>query len=179
MIIPVRQPYRVTSDAREHVARPSTLCGIDFIATRGRPDLLAMAGGAVKYVHEYNPKYRWGPGWDSLGRFVVIETRIDAVTVWLRYAHCERVDARAGDQVLEGQCIGEYGDTGASYGAHVHVDAWVCWGDLDKAALLGLLREHGLRAVPPWPGIPISLYNVNPTGLFARAGLDVINTGGR
>jgi murein DD-endopeptidase MepM/ murein hydrolase activator NlpD len=160
---------------------PSTLCGIDFIDRIGKPDLLAMADGVVEYVHDYNPKYKWGggnEGWDTLGRFVVIRCIADGVTVWLRYCHCERVDVKAGDTVTAGQCIGIYGDTGASHGAHVHVDAWVAWGAVGVATQIGLVAEGGLRLVKPWPGCTQILYNVNPTKFFASQKLDVVNTGG-
>jgi len=186
--IPVKQPYRVTSDARQHTTgagrtAPSTLCGIDFIDRVGTPDLLAMAGGTVEYVHEYNPKYKWGGAgdgdWDTLGRFIVIRTLFDGVTVWLRYCHCERVDVKAGDTVTAGQCIGAYGDTGASHGAHVHVDAWLAYGDVNRAAQLGLVAEGGLRVVAPWPKYPMKLYNINPTKFFLAKGLDVVNSGGK
>ena len=187
LCIPVRQPYRVTSDARQHITgdgrgAASSLCGIDFIDRIGKPDLLSVTDGEVVYVHAYNPKYKWGgdPGaWNTLGLFVVIKSIIEGITVWLRYCHLERADVKTGDIVTAGQSIGIYGDTGASHGAHVHMDAWVAWGDKDKAAGLGLVAESGLRVVPPYPGIPISLHNVNPTKFFSAQKLDVINTGGK
>jgi murein DD-endopeptidase MepM/ murein hydrolase activator NlpD len=181
----VQQIYRGTSDASAHIygssgRAPSTLAGIDFITARGNaPDLLAMADGIVEYAHVYNPKNKWdGVSWDSLGKFLVININFEGMTVWLRYAHAERIDVQAGQAVAKGQYIGVYGDTGYSFGAHAHIDTWVARGDLDKAKVAGLKRVPiTLRVVPPWPGAP-ALYNVDPTTMFSAAGLDVVKTGG-
>jgi len=181
--IPVAQPYRVTSDAKDHMYR-STLCGIDFVSVGYNPhkSLYAMMDGRVEYIHNaYDARYRRnGETFHSLGRFVVLRHFVEGIFVWARYCHNEKVDVAVGDTVEAGSPVGAYGSTGfcvpdGSGGAHVHVDYWVQESDTQAAAELGLPIAPGRRIVAPWPGAPV-LCNVNPTEILTNAGLDVLNS---
>jgi murein DD-endopeptidase MepM/ murein hydrolase activator NlpD len=57
------------------------------------------------------------------------------------YAHARRLFVKAGDQVKAGQTIGEVGNTGASYGAHLHLEIHVGGQPTDP---IPFLRQRGV-----------------------------------
>ena len=57
------------------------------------------------------------------------------------YAHSRRLLVKTGDKVKAGQVIGEVGNTGASYGTHLHLEIHVNGQPTDP---IPLLREHGV-----------------------------------
>ncbi len=59
-------------------------------------------------------------GWsDSFGNYVVIDHGNQVSTL---YAHCSSLAVSAGDIVSQGQAVGYIGNTGDSYGAHLHFE---------------------------------------------------------
>ena len=81
----------------------------------GEP-IVAAADGVVSAANDYDSS---GGG---LGYYVMIDHGYDSegrrvITV---YAHCSRVDVYEGQSVTAGEQIGLVGDTGNSYGAHLH-----------------------------------------------------------
>ncbi len=63
----------------------------------------------------YNP----GTGYAGYGYCVVIDHGNGYSTL---YAHCDRIDVVLGQEVKQGDKIGEVGETGDAYGAHVHFE---------------------------------------------------------
>ena len=57
------------------------------------------------------------------------------------YAHARRLFVKAGDPVKAGQTIGEVGNTGASYGAHLHLEIHVGGQPTDP---IPFLRQRGV-----------------------------------
>jgi murein DD-endopeptidase MepM/ murein hydrolase activator NlpD len=57
------------------------------------------------------------------------------------YAHARRLLVKAGDQVKAGQTIGEVGNTGASYGTHLHLEIHVGGQPVDPVPFL---RQRGV-----------------------------------
>ena len=57
------------------------------------------------------------------------------------YAHSRRLLVKAGDKVTAGQVIGEVGNTGASYGTHLHVEVHVNGAPTDP---IPFLRDRGV-----------------------------------
>jgi len=57
------------------------------------------------------------------------------------YAHSRRLLVKAGDKVAAGQPIGEVGNTGASYGTHLHLEVHVDGTPTDPIVFL---RQHGV-----------------------------------
>lgn len=84
--------------------------GIDFAAPTGTP-VVASAGGRVA-------QSGWGGGY---GNIVVIDHGKGMKT---RYAHLHRMNVKAGQQVSQGQVIGQVGSTGMSTGPHLHYEVW-------------------------------------------------------
>jgi murein DD-endopeptidase MepM/ murein hydrolase activator NlpD len=57
------------------------------------------------------------------------------------YAHSNRLFVQKGDQVKAGQVIGLVGNTGYSYGTHLHIETHV---DGEPTDPIPLLRQHGV-----------------------------------
>lgn len=82
---------------------------VDVAANQGTPVTAADRGVVVR------------AGWNDqgYGRFVVIDHKIDYVTL---YAHLDRILVHEGDIVGQGQVIGTVGSTGNSTGPHLHFE---------------------------------------------------------
>jgi len=82
---------------------------LDVAANQGTPVTAADRGVVVR------------AGWNDqgYGRFVIIDHRIDYVTL---YAHLDRILVSEGDVVGQGQVIGTVGSTGNSTGPHLHFE---------------------------------------------------------
>mgnify|MGYP001546508105 CR=1 FL=1 len=87
--------------------------GIDLAASTGTP-LLAASSGTVKSLSKVDAS--------AMGMYVRIEHSDGAET---QYLHMSKVLVNAGDMVSAGQLIGEVGNTGRSYGAHLHLEVLV------------------------------------------------------
>lgn len=88
--------------------------GVDFVPGDGA-QIQAVADGVVRTSTDNGGAY---------GVTIVIEHLVDGQTVSSRYAHMQ-YDSRqvqVGDTVSVGQYIGRTGDTGRSYGAHLHLE---------------------------------------------------------
>jgi murein DD-endopeptidase MepM/ murein hydrolase activator NlpD len=94
-----RDPF--TGEARFHK-------GVDIAMAYGR-DIQAAAAGRVVFAGEQG----------SCGNLVVIEHPSGQQT---RYAHLSAIGVRAGDQIDEGQVIGQAGATGRATGVHLHFE---------------------------------------------------------
>ena len=84
--------------------------GIDLAAAEGTP-YYAADSGTVIYA-TYDGGYNGGAG-----NWIVISHGNGLVT---KYMHSSAVYVRVGDQVTKGQNIGAVGNTGNSFGAHLH-----------------------------------------------------------
>lgn len=87
--------------------------GIDIYPTKGKPNVIAAAGGRVISAG-------WGSGkYSGFGYYAHIDHGNGYTTL---YAHMDRLYARAGQSVSRGQSLGIIGDTGVAYGIHVHFE---------------------------------------------------------
>lgn len=82
--------------------------GIDIGAPFGTP-IYASAGGTVAYAGY----------WGDYGNIVIINHPEGSQTF---YAHCQSIYVSVGEQVSQGQTIGEVGSTGMSTGPHLHFE---------------------------------------------------------
>ena len=83
--------------------------GLDFGAAEGTPLYAMSGGGRVTYA-----------GWmDGYGNCTDI-TYPDGTMI--RYAHQSRIDVTVGQTVQAGPVVGAVGNTGRSFGAHLHVE---------------------------------------------------------
>ncbi|MCR2801864.1 M23 family metallopeptidase [Microbacterium sp. zg-Y818] len=91
--------------------------GVDYMVGAGTP-IMSIADGVVIESSES------GPGW---GVYVKIAHNINGVSVTSLYAHMTygTRTVQVGDRVSAGQVIGQVGETGRAFGAHLHLEIQV------------------------------------------------------
>lgn len=96
--------------------------GIDLVgANYTIDDVVAHSSGVVVLVQTGRVNNQGSIGNESYGNFV----KIDHGNGWQTlYAHLQTVDVVVGEEVIQGQLIGTMGNTGNSYGAHLHFEVW-------------------------------------------------------
>lgn len=99
--------------------------GIDIPGEIGDP-VLATADGRVVWINLDNPVY---------GKVLIIQHNYGFQTL---YGHCDNVVVKSGEYVKRGQIIAEMGNTGASYGCHVHYEIKKDGSHIDPMDLLGM-----------------------------------------
>ncbi len=77
-------------------------------SANGKP-IIASDGGTVIEAQYHS----------SWGNYVLIDHGNGFKT---RYAHCSKLEVKAGDKVAQGQYIAKVGNTGYSFGAHLHFE---------------------------------------------------------
>lgn len=83
--------------------------GVDLKATTGTPIRAANVGKVVMAKDLF-----------FAGKTIILDHGLGLYTV---YAHCSKMHAKLGDQVKQGEIIGEVGATGRVTGPHLH---WAC-----------------------------------------------------
>ena len=110
MSSPFRPPHRPTHN------------GIDIAAGKGTP-VVAAASGVVSTVVTgcgEGPSYhRCGGGF---GNYVMVVHQINGQTFATLYAHLSSVSVSRGQAVSQGQQLGGVGNTGHSFGNHLHFE---------------------------------------------------------
>jgi len=89
--------------------------GLDFAAPTGTP-IYAIADGVITST-----------GWDGPYGNKTVETLEDGTEIW--YAHQSAIGVQAGDDVHQGEQIGNIGSTGNTTGPHVHIEVRPGGGD--------------------------------------------------
>lgn len=108
--------------------------GIDFVPGDGAP-VQAIADGTVRIATEQGGAY---------GVTVYIDHVIDGQVITSHYSHMQygSLEVAAGDTVTVGTVVGKTGNTGRSYGAHMHFELIVNGSTIDP---LPWLRENAGR----------------------------------
>lgn len=108
--------------------------GIDFVPGEGAP-IQAIADGVVRIATEQGGAY---------GVTVYIDHVIDGKVITSHYSHMQygSLQVKAGQTVKVGDIVGHTGNTGRSYGAHLHFEIIVNGGTIDP---LPWLRENAGR----------------------------------
>ncbi|WP_374723581.1 murein hydrolase activator EnvC family protein [Calidifontibacillus erzurumensis] len=88
--------------------------GIDIANKVGTP-VIASANGTVKWANYVN----------RYGNTVLIKHNINGKTYETLYAHLDKINVKIGQKVTQGQKIGEMGNTGRSFGSHLHFEIHV------------------------------------------------------
>lgn len=91
---------------------PSGHTGIDISCPEGTP-VFAVISGRVSFA---------GKGAGGYGNYIKIESGEGTAVA---YAHLSKIDVNTLQQVKQGEIIGNSGNTGRSYGAHLHFETWV------------------------------------------------------
>jgi murein DD-endopeptidase MepM/ murein hydrolase activator NlpD len=90
--------------------------GLDLSSPTGTP-IFATADGVVTFSGRY--PLAQSIAWWRFGNVVVVNHADRFVTI---YAHCDRIDVHAGQQVKQGQTIAAVGSTGWSTNSHLHYE---------------------------------------------------------
>lgn len=94
--------------------------GVDLGATSDRK-VFANADGVVEQIQTGIPNAQGSTGLRSYGNFILIKHPNNMKT---RYAHLYSVGVKKGQSVKAGQQIGVQGNTGNSYGVHLHYEVY-------------------------------------------------------
>ena len=89
--------------------------GQDLAAAEGTP-LVAPRGGVVEAV-EYQAS--------GAGHYVVLDGEAEDYDYVFMHLRSGSIPVKAGQRVRTGQLIGEIGNTGRSFGPHLHFEIWV------------------------------------------------------
>jgi hypothetical protein len=82
-------------------------------------DIATSAGTPVRSIGEGTVVVAgWESGWGNV--VAVKHTLSDGTVIYSNYAHLSKIDTTAGSSVSSGTKIGEVGNTGNSYGNHLH-----------------------------------------------------------
>ena len=84
--------------------------GLDVVPNSADDDWMIYAYAEGKVVQCYFS--------DTYGNTVITYNKGNNISV--RYAHLERIDVKLGDRILVGMALGKMGNTGNSFGAHLH-----------------------------------------------------------
>ncbi len=117
---PVENPY-LTQDFgptafAQKAYRSKVHNGVDFRAPVGTPVMSVEAGTVITVDNNDRGTSRWLKY--QYGKYVLIEHDNGLTSI---YAHLSRQIVQKGTQVGKGDIIGYSGDTGYSYGAHLHL----------------------------------------------------------
>jgi len=99
-------------------------------------DLADPEGTPFKAVH--TGQVTQAGYWGAYGYSITVKNADGTEVI---YAHARRLLVKAGDKVKAGQVIGEVGNTGASYGTHLHLEIHVNGQPTDP---IPFLRQRGV-----------------------------------
>lgn len=146
LVRPVKPPYTITSPYGQRTinGKPQFHKGIDYVNGDSPKNyhkdksVIAICDGICVFDFDsYDDKKRWNDPEHSAGNMVVLEHVIDDKKYFIRYLHLAKNNVKLKQKVKKGDVIGEYGDAGISYGAHVHIDMWDAnWKQIDPTPIL-------------------------------------------
>ena len=96
--------------------------GIDIVGKNYTIDtVVAHSDGIVTIIQTGGVNNQGSTGNASYGNFIKIEHNNGYQTL---YAHLDTVNVKVGNRVKKGDILGIMGNTGNSYGAHLHFEVW-------------------------------------------------------
>lgn len=94
--------------------------GVDVIGKEGWPDIIAHSDGTIVAIQDGRDNNIKTTGVAQYGNYVQIKHANDMYTL---YAHLEKgLKVKKGQIVKKGQVLGREGNSGMSYGAHLHFE---------------------------------------------------------
>lgn len=121
---PVRSGFRVTHGAWTYYDDGQPHMGVDLATSIGTP-MVAAGNGVVAAAEENGCNNLGGSNCGGgYGNYVSIITNINGKIYGVLYAHMSSgsISVTSGQEISAGQHIGSVGNSGASYGAHVHAE---------------------------------------------------------
>ena len=120
--------------------------GIDIVGKEGLPEIIAHSDGVVYAIQDGQDNNSKATGVKSYGNYVQIKHPNNMYTL---YAHLEKkLKVKLGQQVKRGQVLGAEGNSGRSFGKHLHFE----------------VRNKDNYVIDPTPYIDADLPNL-PTNL--------------
>jgi murein DD-endopeptidase MepM/ murein hydrolase activator NlpD len=104
--------------------------GIDYISKDGDKNVFAVCNGFVAYDFDDYCEAKRHQKPNTGGNMIIITSVINNKTYHIRYLHLRKNNVVKGQFIPEGMLIGEYGDVGYSFGAHLHLD--ICTANWNK-----------------------------------------------
>ena len=117
--------------------------GIDLDGETGDKIMAFKSGTVVKKL--YKPS--------SWGKYVLIyHGKVNGKKIYSGYAHLSKVSVKKGQKVVQGQKIGEVGNTGRSFGSHLHFEIYKGGTNagknrVDPTPYLGIKNQKGWQKV--------------------------------
>ena len=94
--------------------------GIDIVGKEGLPEIIAHSDGVVYAIQDGQDNNIKATGVKSYGNYVQIKHPNNMYTL---YAHLKKkLKVKLGQQVKRGQVLGVEGNSGCSYGTHLHFE---------------------------------------------------------
>lgn len=98
--------------------------GLDVVSLCGNTTVYAVSDGYVEYDFDaYAHAKRYSKP-NTGGNMIIVLSLINNEIYHVRYLHLVKNFVKHGQDIKAGDPIGEYGDVGYSFGAHVHIDIW-------------------------------------------------------
>jgi len=98
--------------------------GIDFVSKINDKTVYSVTDGYVVYDFDDYCHIKRYEKPNTGGNMVIVTSVIKGVTYHIRYLHLVKNNVVKGQMVYDGMPIGEYGDVGYSFGAHLHLDIY-------------------------------------------------------
>lgn len=114
--------------------------GVDIISKIDNRTVYSPVEGYVAYDFDDYCHIKRYEKPNTGGNMVIITAIIDGVTYHVRFLHLVKNYVRKGFVVIPRMAIGEYGDVGYSFGAHLHLDVYdSTWTHKINPAELGIV----------------------------------------
>lgn len=113
---------RVLKNRENHITQKygKNHCGIDIVGKEGLPEIIAHSDGVVYAIQDGQDNNIKATGVKSYGNYVQIKHPNNMYTL---YAHLKKkLKVKLGQQVKRGQVLGIEGNSGCSYGTHLHFE---------------------------------------------------------
>lgn len=113
---------RILKDKTNQITQKysKTHCGIDVVGKEGLPEIIAHSDGEVYAISDGMDTKIGASGVASYGNYVQIKHPNNMFTL---YAHLKKgLKVKKGDKVVRGQVLGTMGNSGNSYGTHLHFE---------------------------------------------------------
>ena len=129
--------FRVTSPYGDRPELGDFHHGVDLVGLDGDTKVTAVMGGTVimsrMVTDKSNPTWEWG-------NYVSV---IQDDGYFVYYCHLKSRSVRSGDVVKAGDKLGVMGNTGKSYGAHLHLETRIDATAINAADYLGIPNFTG------------------------------------
>ncbi|MDQ0362534.1 M23 family metallopeptidase [Breznakia pachnodae] len=128
-LLPMEWPFEITSEMGPREPPYGEHYGLDMSKAENAK-IMSIGNGKVVDAGNSCDGFGgpvWCPPKDGNimaggGNYAVIKTQVDGKTYYIQYDHMAKTLVKTGDKVVAGQTIGFQGNSGNSYGSHLHLE---------------------------------------------------------